>query len=219
MEAVSSPNIENSGSYALSLRKRLLDISGAIIGLGLSLPGIALAAVAIKLEDGGPIFYTHEQVGLNGTPFKMHKLRSMREVELDPFQEASPFKSKYDRRITAVGKWMRKASLDETPQFWNVLKGDMSLVGPRPNSPERHREIALIAGHDPNNYISCLTTVKPGLTGPEQVNGRGELQQSTAGIKARAEMELAYAKQNSLSGDARILLKTVGVVLSGRGAF
>lgn len=219
MEAVSNPNIENSGLYALSLRKRLLDISGAIIGLGLSLPGIALAAVAIKLEDGGPIFYTHEQIGLNGVPFKMHKLRSMREVELDPFQEASPFKSKYDRRITAVGKWMRRASLDETPQFWNVLKGDMSLVGPRPNSPEKHREIALIAGYDPNNYVASLTTVKPGLTGPEQVNGRGELQQSTAGIKARAEMELAYSKQNSLSGDARILLKTVGVVLSGRGAF
>ena len=196
------------------LLKRLLDIAGALVGLAISIPLVAIAAIAIKLDSPGPIFYRQVRIGENGRPFRMVKLRSMVNnaeerlselVDLDALTEPV-YKIVNDPRITRVGKVLRRTSLDEAPQFYNVLVGEMSLVGPR---PEEARIVALYRDHERRRLA-----VKPGLTGPMQVNGRGDL-----GLADRLQLELDYIDHYSLKRDIGIILRTVPAVLRGHGAY
>jgi lipopolysaccharide/colanic/teichoic acid biosynthesis glycosyltransferase len=193
--------------------KRTLDValSGAL--LILLLPLIALLAVVIKCQDGGPIFYRRRVVGLDGD-FDAFKLRSMR-VDADEVLERNPsmrrefevnFKLKNDPRTTPVGAWIRKASLDELPQLWNVIKGEMSLVGPRMISPPELEKYGA-AGW----IFRC---VKPGLTGYWQIQGRQEVS-----YEGRVALDLFYVRNWSLMLDLKIILQTPLRVVRGAGAY
>ena len=198
--------------------KRGLDL--ALLGLlaPLWLPLTVLAAVMVWLDGPGPILYRRRVLGLDGRPFTALKFRTMR-VDADAqlarllasdaaarreFEHSR--KLRHDPRITRVGRWLRRASFDELPQFVNVLRGEMSLVGPRMIAPD---EVDL---YDP--WGLNLLTVKPGLTGPWQVMGRGELP-----YDARVQLSMEYIRNYSLWTDLQILIKTVPAVLSGRGAY
>jgi len=194
--------------------KRALDIVGSLIGLILAAPLLALLAVAIKLDSRGPVFFIQERMGENARCFWMVKLRTM----VDGAEEMLPelasleslpspvFKLRDDPRVTRVGRFLRRTSLDELPQLWNVLKGEMSLVGPR---PEETRVVRLY-----NDWHRQRLAVKPGLTGPMQVNGRADL-----GLNERVRLELEYIRNCSTWKDLCILARTVVAVVSGRGAY
>lgn len=193
--------------------KRFLDLSVAFVLLILLFPVIAVLALLIKLQDRGPIFYRRRVVGPKGE-FDAFKLRTMR-VDADKILESNPslrrefevnFKLKNDPRVTPLGAVLRKASLDELPQLWNVLAGAMSLVGPRMITP------AELEKYGGAKWI--FHCVKPGLTGYWQIEGR----QSVA-YAERVEMDLFYVNHWSLSLDFRILLKTPIRVLRGAGAY
>ncbi|MBX3001577.1 MAG: sugar transferase [Caldilineaceae bacterium] len=195
------------------LIKRGMDIVGALIGLAISAPLILLAAVAIKLDSPGPIFYLQTRIGEHGRPFRCVKLRSMQAdadqqlstlINVTALQEPV-YKLSQDPRITRTGAWLRRSSLDEAPQFWNVLCGEMSLVGPR---PEEECIVALY-----NDYQRRRLSVKPGLTGPMQINGRGDLP-----FHERLRLELDYIDHYSLWRDIEILIRTFPAVWAGRGA-
>lgn len=194
--------------------KRLIDIVGALIGLVISIPLVAVAAIAIKLDSPGPVFYIQVRVGEHGRPFRLVKLRSMINHAEDRLPElidltALPepvYKLTNDPRVTRVGRLLRRTSLDETPQFLNVLKGEMSLVGPR---PEEARIVALY--HDQQRR---RLAIKPGLTGPMQVSGRGNLN-----LSERLQLELDYIEHYSLLRDLRIILSTLPAILHGNGAY
>lgn len=203
--------------YSLSTRlvKRTIDIIGSLLALIPTCILIAIFGIAIKLEDGGPIFYAQERIGLYGKPFKIFKLRSMK-VNADKQDAAlaaqegvelgATFKVKEDPRVTKVGKFIRKTSIDEFPQFFNVLKGDMSLVGPR---PQRDYEVA--------SYGSLYSTrllVRPGITGPWQISGRSNLSPEEAEV-----LDVSYVENWSVMTDIAILIKTVGAVFRGDGAY
>lgn len=193
--------------------KRVLDISGAIAALALSSPILIVSAVLIKLEDGGPVFYRRRVVGQQGE-FDAFKLRTMR-TDADRVLQENPelraeyeqaFKLKSDPRITKVGAVLRKYSLDELPQLFNVLMGQMSLVGPRMiTTPELQK-------YGERQHI--LRNVKPGLTGYWQVNGR----QQTS-YAERVTMDSYYIENWSLLLDLKILLITPIKVLKGEGAY
>jgi undecaprenyl-phosphate glucose phosphotransferase len=178
--------------------KRIVDIFGALFGIILFSPVMLITAILVKLTDGGPIIYSQERVGLHNKPFKMYKFRSM------SVQKASEEKSKWttpnDPRVTAVGSFIRKTSIDETPQFFNVLKGNMSLVGPRPERPfyvEKFRE------EIPHYMIKHQ--VRPGLTGWAQVNGfRGD-----TSIQKRIDHDLYYIENWTLGFDFKIMFLTI----------
>jgi lipopolysaccharide/colanic/teichoic acid biosynthesis glycosyltransferase/GT2 family glycosyltransferase len=196
------------------LTKRVLDIVGAVVGLIISIPFVAVAAVAIKLDSPGPIFYGQMRVGENGHLFRIVKLRSMvvdadrqleRLVDMAQLAAEPAFKISNDPRVTRVGRFLRRTSLDEVPQFYNVLKGDMSLVGPR---PEEERVVQFYQDHHRRRLA-----VKPGMTGPMQVNGRGELS-----FSERLQLELDYIEHYSLRRDFEILLHTMPAMLRGHGA-
>jgi len=194
--------------------KRMMDIVGGGIGLVLSAPLIAILAVAIKLDSPGPVFFVQERAGENGRPFRMLKLRTMVDGAEEMVEELvdleslpSPaFKLRDDPRVTRVGRFLRRTSLDELPQFWNVLKGEMSLVGPR---PEEMRVVRLY-----DDWHRQRLAVKPGMTGPMQVNGRADLS-----LDERVRLELDYIQNYSLWKDLCILARTVAAVISGRGAY
>jgi len=193
--------------------KRLVDILGALLGLVFSAPLVAIAALAIKLDSRGPVFFMQERAGEFGKPFRVIKLRTMvlgadqrvNEVLEKNILKGPVYKIPNDPRVTRVGKWLRKSSLDELPQFWNVLRGEMSLVGPRPE------ELWVVEKY--NDDQRKRLAVKPGLTGPMQVAGRGELH-----MDARLALELDYIQNYSLWKDLRILLQTIPALLSGKGA-
>ncbi len=194
--------------------KRLLDVSGAAIGLAVSLLPMAVIAMAIKLDTRGPIFFTQDRVGENGRLFRVYKFRSMVDnaelrrhevVDLDALPEPA-YKIRDDPRVTRVGRWLRRFSLDELPQFVNVLRGEMSLVGPRPE------EAALVARY--NDWQRRRLSVKPGMTGPMQINGRGNL-----ALAQRVALEVEYIEHYSLWRDVAILLKTLPAVLRGEGSY
>jgi sugar transferase (PEP-CTERM system associated) len=198
------------GDYTWSTRlyhraRRLLDITLAALGLVCSAPLMALAALAIKLDSPGPIFYQQERVGQHGRIFKIIKLRSMR---TDAEQHGPMWAAVADRRVTRVGRILRKLRLDELPQFLNVLRGEMSFIGPRPERPEfaalLEREIPLYAQRH---------LIKPGLTGWAQV--RGQYCASIADARERHQYDLFYIKNQSPALDALILLETVRVVCAG----
>ena len=179
------------------LIKRLIDIIGSIIALILFSPIMLIVAILVKKSSPGPIIFSQERIGLGNKPFKMYKFRSM--GVQDPKKEAKEWTTKNDVRVTPVGRVIRKTSLDELPQFWNVLKGDMSLIGPRPERPlfvEKFKE------EIPRYMIKHQ--VRPGITGWAQVNGfRGD-----TSIRSRIEHDLYYIENWSLGLDIKILFLT-----------
>lgn len=194
--------------------KRTMDIAGALVGLVLSIPLVALAAVAIKMDSPGPVFYQQRRIGEDGRPFHIVKLRSMvqdADARLDELIDIATldepvYKLQNDPRVTRIGRLLRRTSLDEAPQFINVLVGDMSLVGPR---PEEERLVALYSDEQRRRLA-----VKPGMTGPMQINGRGNLS-----FGERLRLELDYIDNYSLKRDVSIILRTLPAIVRGSGAF
>ncbi|MDN5276159.1 MAG: hypothetical protein PWR01_124 [Clostridiales bacterium] len=186
--------------------KRVMDIVLSLIGLVIAIPLIIIFGIAIKLESKGPIFYRQERVGKDGKVFMLYKLRSMYQ---NAEENGAKWAEKDDPRVTKVGRIMRKTRIDELPQLFNVLKGDMSIVGPRPERP--------IFTYQFNEQIPGFVNrlqVKPGLTGWAQVNGGYEL-----GPAEKLEYDLYYIENRSIWMDIKIMLKTVKVILTGKGAW
>lgn len=191
------------------LAKRFLDVLGASVGLVLAFPLMVLATIAIKLTSHGPVIYSQERVGVWGKRFSMHKFRSMRiDAEADGLPK---FASENDPRVTLVGKFLRRTRIDELPQFWNVLRGDMSLVGPR---PERPAFVEQLEGQIP--YFRQRLFVKPGVTGHAQVRCRYSAELEDHQVKL--EHDLFYIKNVSIFFDLSILMDTVKVVLCRIGS-
>lgn len=195
--------------------KRIIDIVLSAVALVVSSPIMLGVAIAIKLDDGGPVLFKQTRVGIHGKPFTMYKFRSMvtnaEEIKAKLAAESGQtdrfiFKLKDDPRITKIGKFIRKTSLDEFPQFFNVFKGDMSLVGPRPALPD---EVARYG-----SLYSTRLLVKPGITGPWQVSGRSDLSQEQSEF-----LDVSYIENWSITGDLAILAKTVMVVFRGTGSY
>ena len=191
-------------AWPSQVAKRLMDVVGAATALVVCAPLLAGLVVLIKLNSPGPAFFVQERVGEHGRRFQMVKLRSMARGA-EALAPAGP-KRPGDPRVTRLGRVLRRWSLDELPQFWNVLAGDMSLVGPR---PEAARIVAEYSDWQRNRLA-----VRPGLTGPMQINGRGALS-----LDERVRLELDYIQHYSVLRDVAILLKTVPAVIRGRGAY
>jgi exopolysaccharide biosynthesis polyprenyl glycosylphosphotransferase len=189
--------------------KRLGDICLAAAGLLLGSPLMALAAILIKLDDGGAVFYSQERVGKGGRPFRVHKLRTM--VSRAEDNTGPIWAARDDRRITRVGRWLRKLRVDEIPQTWNVLRGEMSFVGPR---PERPVFVEALQGKLP--VYSLRHLVRPGITGWAQVRCPYAATEEDAILKL--EYDLYYLQNASLLFDVRIILKTISTVVSTWGA-
>ncbi|HVP06711.1 MAG TPA: sugar transferase [Candidatus Acidoferrum sp.] len=217
--------------------KRAIDIVGAIVGLAVFSPAWLVVPVLIKLDSNGPIFYTQTRVGVNrrkrdrrflhkvesrerrdtdrrredylGKPFRVIKFRTMVQ---DAEKLSGPvWATKDDQRITRIGKLLRKTRLDEVPQFFNILKGDMSLVGPRPERPSFVKDLSTQV----NDYADRLA-VKPGLTGLAQVeNGYDS---SLESVYRKVRYDLQYIRQWTLWSDVKIIARTVVVVITGKGA-
>lgn len=195
--------------------KRATDAVLSAVGLILLLPLFMIIFVCMKVESPrGPMLFSQIRVGKNGKTFKMYKIRSM-VVNAEQLQqklvhlnevEGAMFKMKNDPRITKVGRILRKTSLDELPQLWNVLKGEMSLVGPRPPLP------AEVEAYTP--YDMQRLSVVPGCTGLWQVSGRNAL-----GFREMVELDLRYIREQSTTQDIRILFKTVRVFMGSKDAF
>ncbi|PYM17025.1 MAG: glycosyl transferase [Verrucomicrobia bacterium] len=195
--------------------KRAFDAAASSLVLLLLSPLFLLIALLIKLEDGGPVFFVQTRVGKWGRHFRMFKFRSMyvdaeqRLQELlahNQHREGITFKMKNDPRITRVGKWLRRLSLDELPQLINVSKGDMSLVGPRPPVP---REVAMYSAAERRRLMAI-----PGITCLWQIGGRAEID-----FSGQVQLDVQYIESQTFWGDLKILLKTIPAVLSGRGAY
>ncbi len=219
------PYIEVKKSIFYESAKRLMDIVFSVMLIALFSPLMLIIAVAIKLDSKGPIFAdTPQRVGKNGKPFKMHKFRSMVENAHEILREnpkfsklyerykKSSFKLKNDPRITRVGHFLRKHSLDEVPQFFNILKGEMSLVGPRAYYPDELREQQK---QYPNtkDSVKIVLSIRPGVTGYWQVSGRSEIN-----FDKRIEMDAQYVRKRSILYDLWIILKTPSAMISGKGA-
>ena len=195
--------------------KRAFDIMASAIGLVICIPIFFVVGIAIKLEDPkGPVFYHQSRIGLNGREFTFYKLRSMytdaddvKATLMDQNEMDGPvFKMKDDPRVTKMGRFIRKTSIDELPQLWHVLRGEMSLVGPRPLPVAE--ELAC------NAYQRQRELVKPGLTCYWQISGRNEVT-----FHDWIELDLKYIREQSLGTDMKILAKTVGAVVHGGGAY
>ncbi len=194
--------------------KRGFDLLFGSLALVLAAPIMLLAAIAIKLDTAGPVIFYQKRVGKWGKPFDCFKFRSMyvdaeaRKAELSDLNEADQvvFKMKRDPRITRVGFVLRKLSIDELPQLVNVLRGDMSLVGPRPPVPYEVAQYSY-------EHLQRLDAV-PGITGLQQVSGRSDLT-----FRRWIELDLQYINEQSLLSDVRILLSTIPAVISGKGAY
>lgn len=204
-------NRENLKSYEIC--KRGIDIIGAGSGLILLSPIIAIVACAVKFTSKGPVFFSQKRVGKNGQLFDMYKFRSM-VVNAEDLKEklahknemSGPmFKMKDDPRVTKVGKFIRKTSLDELPQLWNVLKGDMSLVGPRPSLPKEVREF--------EKWMYKRLIVKPGLTCYWQVSGRNNID-----FEDWMKLDISYVEDRNLWIDIKLIFKTVGVLFGDKNA-
>jgi lipopolysaccharide/colanic/teichoic acid biosynthesis glycosyltransferase len=201
---------------ALSYRliKRWVDIVGALAGLLLLLPLLPVILIMIKLDSPGPVLFTQLRVGKRGRLFRCHKFRSMcvdaeeRKLQLAHLNEATgaAFKIQEDPRITRVGRFLRRSSLDEFPQLWNILIGDMSIVGPRPQIP------CEVAQYTPRQALRLLAT--PGLTCLWQVSGRSQLD-----FDAWMELDLEFVRNRSLSYEIKILLRTLPAVIERKGAY
>ena len=193
--------------------KRGIDVIVAGVGLILLSPIITIVACAIKLTSKGPIFFLQKRVGKNGELFNMYKFRSM-VVKAEELKEklkhknemSGPmFKMKDDPRVTKVGKFIRKTSLDELPQLWNVLKGDMSLVGPRPSLPKEVEQF--------DSWMFKRLTVRPGLTCYWQVSGRNNID-----FEDWMKLDVKYVEERNLWIDIKLIFKTVGVLFGDKNA-
>ena len=200
---------------ATPLGKRMLDIVGAGSALLVAAPLMSLTALAIRIESRGPVFFSQQRVGLRGTPFRLWKFRSMytgaeaRKAELARQNEMAGgvlFKIRDDPRVTRVGRIIRRFSIDELPQLWNVLRGDMALVGPRPALPGEVAQYPLPARR--------RLLARPGITCIWQVSGRSNIP-----FEGQVAMDLEYIQTANLVTDLRLLLKTVPAVISGSGAY
>jgi lipopolysaccharide/colanic/teichoic acid biosynthesis glycosyltransferase len=198
---------------AISKRKRLLDIIGALVGLAITAILMIPIAIAIQLEHPGPIFYSQIRCGVRGKPFRLWKFRSM-VVNAHRLQhlvhnqaKGNIFKNKNDPRVTRVGRFLRRTSLDELPQFWNVLKGDMSLVGTRPPTLEE------VMSYQKHHWERL--NIKPGMTGEWQAHGRS----SVTDFEEIVRMDIAYQKKWSIAYDLKLILKTLRVVVCKDGAY
>jgi exopolysaccharide biosynthesis polyprenyl glycosylphosphotransferase len=196
------------------LLKRVLDLVGALVGLALLWPVMVVIAVVIKLDSPGPVLFVQERAGENGRPFRLFKFRSMVQnaeaqlselIDVDGLPEPA-FKVKDDPRVTRVGRFLRRTSLDEIPQLFNVLRGEMSLVGPRPE------EKWLVERYNPQHRRRLQAP--PGITGPMQINGRADLP-----LDERVRLETNYLSRYSIWQDVKILFQTVVAVIRGRGAY
>ena len=202
-------------SPVAKVKKRIFDIVVSSLAIVLSSWIMLIVAIAIKIEDGGPVFYKQERIGLRGKPFYIHKFRSMRvdadqhlkEVLVANGQEmGARYKLKHDPRITKVGNFIRKTSLDELPQFFDVFMGSMSVVGPRPQRDFEVQE------YDPVYATRLL--VKPGITGPWQVSGRNDLDEEES-----RQLDVSYVQDWSVMGDVVYIMRTIGTVLHPSGAY
>ena len=218
LEVIKQKNKRNSVNKIEAVLKRGIDILGGICGTLLLIPLTIIIWIANKLaKDNGPIFYTQTRIGKDGKLFKMYKYRSMvvgadeiLKTYLEENEEARKEYKKYkklknDPRITKIGTFLRKTSLDEFPQFINVLKGDMSLVGPRPYLPREREEI--------NGFFKYITSCKPGITGLWQTRGR-----SNTTFTDRLTMDMEYYHNHSLKQDIKLIYKTVRNVVKKEGA-
>jgi len=204
---------ESIHSSVTSINKRLIDIIGALVGLVLMLVVVMPIAIAIWLDNPGPIFYGQLRCGLDGRPFRMWKFRSM-VVDADRLKhlvkneaKGAIFKNRNDPRVTRVGRFLRKTSLDELPQFWHVLRGEMSLVGTRPPTIEE------VKTYRQEHFKRLL--VKPGITGEWQVNGRSHVDDFEEIVK----LDLAYQEKWSVAYDVKLVLQTIRAVVARSGAF
>lgn len=195
--------------------KRVIDFLGSVLGLILLFPFFVVLAILMKIEDfKAPIFFSQTRIGLNGKKFKMYKIRSMvvnaeellEELLEQNEVEGAMFKMKDDPRITKVGKFIRKTSIDELPQLWNVVKGEMSLVGPR---PPLEREVEEYTDYDMQRLL-----IKPGCTGLWQVSGRNALS-----FEEMVALDLKYIKNLSIWNDLVIGIKTIWVMVKPNSAY
>ena len=201
-------------SRSTLLIRRLFDVAVASLGLLLFAPFAVVVAIAIKLDSPGPVLFSQIRAGLDGRPFRMYKLRTMSvdaEAELEQLVdieglEEPVFKLRDDPRITGVGRFLRRLSIDEVPQLINVIVGEMSIVGPRPE------QVEIVERYSDAERVRL--SVKPGVTGPMQVFGRGELT-----FSERLAVEIQYIENPSLGQDLRILIHTLPAVFRGTGAF
>ncbi len=201
------------------IAKRALDVAGAPAGLVVFAPAFLLVPIPLKLTSQGPVFFRQKRIGKGGKPFTFLKFRSMylnndQEIHrafvsrlIEGAQEAGVYKIEDDPRVTPVGRFLRKTSLDEIPRFFNVLKGDMSLVGPRPPLLYEVEQYNLW-------HRRRVMETKPGITGLWQVEGR-----SATTFDEMVRMDLRYVKGASLRLDLLLLFRTVSVLFSGRGAY
>ena len=214
IEAFISASCETPDSVRSTRWKRVLDVFIALAMLAAIWPLFLAVALAVKLSSPGPVFFVQRRVGRDGCTFSMVKFRSMyldaekrrSEVVAQSDRSGICIKLKRDPRITPVGRILRRWSLDELPQLFNVLAGDMSIVGPRPALEE---EVAAYPLHAHRRH-----QVSPGITGLWQVSGRADI-----GFEEMIALDVEYVGRSSLSFDVLILLRTVGVVLTGRGAY
>lgn len=203
---------DRSTAIVASKLKRIIDIAGAIVGLGITAILFVPIAIALKLDSPGPVFFRQTRVGLQGQQFTIWKFRSMvanaEQLKARVANQASGhfFKNDCDPRITRVGGFLRKTSLDEFPQFWNVLKGDMSLVGTRPPTTDE------VENYEAHHWRRL--NVKPGLTGEWQVRGRS----SVKDFEDVVRLDLEYQEKWSVLYDLHIIYRTVVVVVLRRGA-
>ncbi|MGG7142767.1 sugar transferase [Clostridium nigeriense] len=205
--------VEKEDRLIYSLLKRLIDIIGALFGLILLSPILIIVGFLIKLESKGPIIFAQKRVGLNGKEFKMYKFRSMvanaeeiKEKLKEKNEMSGPmFKIKDDPRITKVGKFIRKTSIDELPQLINVLKGDMSLVGPRPSLPNEVKEF--------EPWMLKRLEVKPGITCFWQVMGRNNID-----FENWMKLDIKYVNERSLWLDIKLIFKTFFVLFGDENA-
>ncbi len=184
--------------------KRILDFAGSAIALALLSPILTLLALAVRTTSSGPVLFRQRRLGVGGIPFSILKFRTMLDGAEDIRNpDGSAYSATDDPRVTALGRFMRKTSLDELPQFWNVLRGDMSLVGPRPDQVDQLRY------YTPEDRLKLR--MRPGITGLAQISGRNRIS-----WERRRQLDAQYVTQWSLAMDIRILLSTVPYVLLRR---
>ncbi len=217
--ALAYEHASDLAASADSAIKRMCDVIASLLGIIMLIPVWIIVALAVRLSDGGPAFFTQKRVGLDGTTFTMFKFRTMHvdaeamKASLAEANEADAsagnsvmFKMANDPRITRIGAFLRKTSIDELPQLFNVLRGDMSLVGPRPPLPSE------VAQYEPR--VLGKFAVRPGITGLWQISGRSNLSWDET-----VHLDLSYAQHRSLTLDAWIMLQTVPALLRHEGAY
>ena len=204
----------NYFDYRRMSLKRLLDIIGGLVGCILTVIITPFVALAIRIDSPGPVFFAQTRIGKNGRRFRIYKFRSMyvdaeerkKELEAQNEMQGLMFKMDNDPRITKVGRFLRKTSIDELPQFFNIVKGDMSLVGTRPPTEDEFEQY--------NSHYRRRISMTPGLTGLWQISGRSEIVDFDEVVK----LDLEYIDNWTLGLDIKILLRTIWVVLTGKGS-